>query len=89
MKSWILFFAITVCFSLFSSCKKESAESKFNKIAQDWISKNVVFPEDISCYIKGKDTSINNCADLLKKEYKILLYVDSTGCSACRLRLMQ
>ena len=37
--------------------------------------------------ILGKDTLPELCGDCFHKEYKILLYVDSAGCSDCRLQL--
>jgi hypothetical protein len=37
----------------------------------------------------GKDTVSDACSVLLDAEYKVLLYVDSSGCSSCRLKLSQ
>jgi hypothetical protein len=46
-----------------------------------------VFPENLKCSVLGKDTIFNTCSDLFQRDYKILFYVDSTGCSGCRLNL--
>jgi len=46
--------------------------------------KKVMIPRDIPFTVMGKDTS---CPDLFNKTYKILLYVDSEGCTSCKLRL--
>jgi hypothetical protein len=35
----------------------------------------------------GKDTINDICAELFDKDYKILLYIDSAGCTSCRLHL--
>ena len=40
------------------------------------------FPDDIQAKIVGRDT---NCNYLLLKPIKILVYVDSIGCTACKL----
>jgi hypothetical protein len=37
----------------------------------------------------SKDTVWDACHALLDAEYKVLLYVDSSGCSSCRLKLSQ
>jgi hypothetical protein len=36
----------------------------------------------------GKDTTVNLCTTLFDRKYKILLYVDSLGCTNCKLHLL-
>jgi hypothetical protein len=59
------------------------------KMVNEWVGKEIKFPADAECYVLGKDTVSTLCADLFLKEFKVALYVDSSGCSDCRLRLSQ
>jgi hypothetical protein len=88
----MLLSAALICCLLFFSCKTDKKANKPNEmlqIATKWIGKEIIFPNGISCSVSGRDTALLTCVDLLDKEYKVLLYADSMGCSACRLRLSQ
>ena len=67
---------------LMSSCKS-SVTRRAEKVVKEWQGKEVIFPKS-SVFTKfGKDTiSISNHA-----KYKVLVYVDSTGCTECKLQL--
>jgi len=80
------FIVIGVC--LFS-CKDYRKKEEAAKIVKEWSGKEIRFPENTPCYVLGKDTLSTICSDIFQKEYKVLLYVDSTGCSGCRLKLFQ
>ena len=43
----------------------------------------------MTCYVSGLAAFSEACDDSFHKEFKILLYVDSTGCSSCRLKLFE
>jgi hypothetical protein len=74
---------IAICLS---SCKKNRKRDYAVKIVTEWAGKKVLFPKGIPCTSMGiKDTS---CVDLYNDNYKILLYVDSLGCTNCRLKLL-
>jgi hypothetical protein len=60
-----------VVFSL-TSCKGKRVREESTKVVHEWI---------------GKDTLPALCDEIFLKEFKILLYVDSAGCSDCRLNL--
>jgi hypothetical protein len=79
-----LFMMITL---LHYSCKDNSRKEEAAKIVNEWTGKEIRFPENVPCYVLGKDTLPELCNKCFGKEYKILLYVDSTGCSSCRLKL--
>jgi hypothetical protein len=69
-----------------TACKdKKTAEA--SHIIKTWLGKEIQFPENIQCSILGKETDSGFCIDLLRRNYKILLYVDSIECSSCRLKL--
>jgi hypothetical protein len=84
---------ITVLISVdFLSCntnKKKDMENTVTKILKEWTGKKIEIPENIQCTVSGKDTVSCLCTELLNKEYKIFLYVDSTGCNDCKLSLSQ
>ena len=84
-KLLLLLFLFAIIF-LFS-CKDHRTRKEIEKILKEWIGKEILFPENILCYVAGKDTLPELCNELFQKEYKILMYVDSVGCSDCRLRL--
>ena len=80
-------FVITI-FSVYS-CKDYKKRKEIEKIVNEWTGKKILFPENIQCYVAGNDTLTELCKELLYKEFKILLYVDSLGCSSCRLNLFE
>lgn len=64
-----------------------SCQSRDRFIAQkvvDWEGKEILFPKQIPFFINGKDTTNS---DWFQSDYKIVTYLDSTGCSGCRLQL--
>ena len=71
------------------SCKQNKRRNDAVKIVSEWTGKEIKFPQNVSCYMSGKETLPELCNDCFQKEYKILLYVDSTGCSSCRLQLFE
>jgi hypothetical protein len=79
---WIVVLSLGACNS---NKKKES----ITNVVLEWIGKEIRFPEHVSCYVLGKDTFPELCLECFQKEYKILLYVDSAGCSNCRLNLFE
>jgi len=81
---FLLYIILGIC--LFS-CKDNRKREDVTKVVKEWTGKEIRFPDNVLCYILGKDTLPELCNECLKKKYKILLYVDSTGCSSCRLKL--
>ena len=73
----------TICLS---SCKNNNQKSDAVKIIKEWTGKEIKFPRGLSCTSLGIDTA---CIDLYNGNYKIVLYVDSLGCSSCRLKLSE
>ena len=78
----VVIFLIAICFS---ACKDAHRED-VAKIVSEWTGKEIKFPEGLSCTSMGTDTIY---VDLYSDRYKILLYVDSLGCSSCRLKLSE
>jgi hypothetical protein len=79
--TFIFFLILPVLFS----CKKDVHKQTIEQVVNEWTGKTVEFPkEDILCKVMGRDTL---APELFQKPYKILLYVDSTGCTSCKLRM--
>jgi hypothetical protein len=68
------------------SCKNKK-QTEALQIVREWTGKEILIPDDVQCAVMGKDTTSSVCRTLMDAEYKVLLYVDSTGCSSCRLKL--
>ena len=71
------------------SCKDSGRKNDISKLLTEWIDKEILFPENVPCYVSGKDTILDLCNACFQRKFKILLYVDSTGCSDCRLKLSE
>jgi hypothetical protein len=69
------------------SCKGKEKKEEVKQVIIEWIGKQILFPSEFQCDFCGKDTSTGYCSELFNNEYKILLYVDSIGCTDCKLRL--
>ncbi len=65
------------------SCRNDQY-AKIAKTVELWQERHVVIPENAIFTIQAKDTVQ---MDLHSKKNKILVYVDSTGCTSCRLQL--
>jgi Protein of unknown function (DUF1573). len=85
MKQLLLFFLFSV-FCVYS-CKDNHKKENIEKIVSEWVGKEIKFPEATPCYLYDKDTLSELCNEHFQKEFKVLLYVDSAGCSDCRLKL--
>lgn len=84
MKAFYLY--ILLIATTFFSCHNEQKE-KENKIAHlvsEWQGKQIQFPENLTFTRYLKDTTD---FQIPQSEYKVLIYVDSTGCTSCKLQL--
>lgn len=65
-----------------SSCN-DYEKAKIARLVTEWQGKEVLLPENSIFTIQGKDT-VQVAANA---KHKILVYVDSAGCTSCRLQL--
>lgn len=54
------------------------------RLVSEWSGKEIVFPNDMEFTSLGNDTNY-----LFKNEYTVMTYVDSIGCTGCKLKLPQ
>lgn len=69
--------------SLSLSACKESDRTKITRLVKEWENKEVSFPANISYSILGKDTAYL----APQRDYTIVSYIDSVGCTSCKLQL--
>lgn len=78
---WIIWVALV----LFSSCK-EGKKEQFARLVQEWQGKEIVFPQDMAFTRFVTEPVDYRIPDA---EYKVLVYVDSVGCTSCKLQLQK
>lgn len=71
---------------IFFSCKNErkEKEQQLAQLVSEWKGKQIVFPENI-VFTRYLTDTIDY--QLSPSEYKVLVYVDSVGCTSCKLKL--
>lgn len=77
---WI-FLSITI---FFNSCNENKEKKEITQIVKEWQAKEIVFPANLIFTKHGKDTLDY---EVPVSTYKILMYVDSIGCTSCKLHL--
>ena len=74
---------ILLLLSLLTACKENNKE-KFALLVQEWQGKEIVFPQNMA-FTRFVTEPVNY--RIPDAEYKVLVYVDSTGCTSCKLQL--
>lgn len=72
-----------ICIVLFTACS-ESREEAVYRLVKEWTGKEIKFPERSVFTVQGKDTVDFTYPNA---DYKVLVYVDSVGCTSCKLQL--
>lgn len=77
---------ILVLLPIFFSCKNEQKEKEKHiaQLVNEWQGKQIVFPENLIFTRYLTDTTDYR---IPQSEYKVLVYVDSIGCTSCKLQL--
>lgn len=68
---------------LFFSCKEDNKDT-IARLVTEWQGKEIVFPKDITFTRYVADTTDYQ---MPASDYKVLIYVDSIGCTSCKLQL--
>ena len=81
-----IFISISIFFltGLFIGCKENKQKKEITRIVTEWQNKEVVFPAGLVFTKHGRDTVEY---ELPHSSHKILVYVDSIGCTSCKLQL--
>ncbi|MCS2891204.1 DUF1573 domain-containing protein [Parabacteroides faecis] len=77
---------ILVLLPIFFSCKNEQKEKEKHiaQLVNEWQGKQIVFPENLIFTRYLTDTTD---FQIPQSDYKVLIYVDSIGCTSCKLQL--
>ena len=68
MKLPLLFISLLALFLY--SCKDNRKRDEAAIIVNEWMGKEIRFPENVSCYVSGKDTLPELCNEYFYKEFK-------------------
>ena len=68
---------------LLAACQ-ENKKEQFVRLVQKWQGKEIIFPQDMEFTRFVTEPVEYRIPDA---EYKVLIYVDSTGCTSCKLQL--
>ena len=80
---WGKYLWAILCVFCFVSCQ-ESEKERIARLVNEWEEKEILFPAHSVFTIQGKDTVEFNYLDA---DYKVITYVDSIGCTSCKLQL--
>lgn len=80
----VLKWFLGLCVCLFIASCSESEKERLSRLVKEWEGKEILFPDHSTFTIQGKDTVDFDFQDA---EYKIVTYIDSIGCTSCKLQL--
>lgn len=83
MRNSIVFLLLSIMLLLNTAC--DNRRQEIEQVVKAWYGKRISFPEEAVFTVYGKDTVD---APDMDAEYKILMYVDSIGCSGCKMNLL-
>ncbi|MBQ8770217.1 MAG: DUF1573 domain-containing protein [Bacteroides sp.] len=74
---------LIMCVWILASCQ-ESREEAMLRLVNEWNGKEIKFPSRSVFTIQGKDTVD---FEFRHADYKVVTYIDSVGCTSCKLQL--
>ncbi len=74
---------LIMCVWMLASCE-ESREEAMLRLVNEWNGKEIKFPSRSVFTIQGKDTVDFEFGNV---DYKVVTYIDSMGCTSCKLQL--
>lgn len=74
---------LLILISLFFVSCNDAKQKKLGTLIKEWEQRTILFPGNSVFTIQGKDT----VASPIGRGYKIVSYVDSIGCTNCKMRL--
>ena len=73
-----------LCFLMALCSCKETKEQQISRLIHEWEGRTIVYPADMTFSVLGKDSAGYSFP---QNEYTIMTYVDSVGCTSCKLQL--
>lgn len=73
-----------LCFLMALYSCKETKEQQISRLIHEWEGRTIVYPADMTFNVLGKDSAGYSFP---QNEYTIMTYVDSVGCTSCKLQL--
>ncbi|GAB6012832.1 hypothetical protein [Viscerimonas tarda] len=80
----IRYLLLLLACTLIISCKTDPKKTEAEELLNKWMGKTILFPENATCFSVGGDSI---CPEFNSRPFKVLLYVDSTGCTPCKSKL--
>ena len=80
----LLKWLVCLCVIPFLASCAESDKERLSKLVNEWERKEILFPTHSTFTIQGKDTVD---FEFRNADYKVVAYVDSAGCTGCKLQL--
>ena len=80
----LLKWLVCLCVIPFLASCAESHKERLGKLVNEWERKEILFPTHSTFTIQGKDTVD---FEFRNADYKVVAYVDSAGCTGCKLQL--
>jgi hypothetical protein len=74
--------------SIYSCSDNRKQKAIVKSIVIEWVDREILFPAVTPCYFEEMSMDTSKYSSLLEYDYKVLLYVDSMGCTSCKLRLL-
>lgn len=81
MKGLFVFLFLLLSVIVCTSCRNFQKE---DNVALKWIGNEIIFPEHIEFTVVGSDSMILHD---LNKKYKVLVYINDTGCFPCKMKM--
>ena len=79
------FLFVFFCLSLLFSCKQTNRKNFINAVVE-WKGKEIIYSNDMIFTLWGQDTLDYS---IPHADYRIVSYVDSVGCTSCKLQLLR
>ena len=80
----LISFSIIFFMLLFVSCDDRKQRKEITRIVREWQNREIIFPKGLVFTRHGRDTTDYT---IPPSSHKILMYVDSIGCTSCKLQL--
>ena len=82
----LLKWLVCLCVIPFLASCAESDKERLSKLVNEWERKEILFPTHSTFTIQGKDTVD---FEFRNADYKVVAYVDSAGCTGCKLQFLR